>query len=184
VVNAVALGHFAAAWVRNEWISPLFHENRSSSVSLASSMVMEGNLITLAASFWQLVALSGESNLRTFNADTVRRAQSLCLTRYSSLYCKRSTDAGSNVNSDLMISAALGASASEFSSMASLKRMSCPWTLECSLSRAHAASKHLRARRYFSVQNISTSHLTAELNTYSSECTPRIRRFVRQYFAG
>lgn len=66
-------------------------------------MVINGSLIRAAASFSILTVESRDIDLRTFNADRIRLAQSLFLERYSSLYCERFVKAGNSVNSDLII---------------------------------------------------------------------------------
>jgi hypothetical protein len=125
---------------------------------LASSEVIVGNCNTPTASLPHCPAESGASNFRTLRADSVRLAQSLFLERYSSLYWERFTDAGSSVNSDLMTSADLAGTPSISLSIASLNLTICSWTFECSLSRAAAARRHLRASRYFSVGQVSVRH--------------------------
>ena len=74
-------GHFSAALDLKASVSWLFQELRVSNTSFASSKVMEGSLISAAALEAQLDVDSGDSNFRTFNAERVRRAHSLCLER-------------------------------------------------------------------------------------------------------
>jgi len=152
-----ALGHFAAAAFRKVSTSLLFHELKSSNPSFASSNEMVGNFNTPTISFSHFAAASGASNFRTLRAESVRLAQSLFLERYSSLYSLKFIDAGSSVNSDLITTADLAGTPSRSLSIASSNRTICSWTFECSLSRAAAARRHLRARRYFSVCGVSTS---------------------------
>jgi len=150
-----AFGHFAAAAFRKFVSSLLFHELNSSKPSWASSEVIFGNFNTSTTSLPHCPTESGVSNFRTLKTDSVRLAQSLFLDRYSSLYWERFTDGGRSVNSDLMTSADFAGTPSMSLSRASLNLMVCSWILECSLSRAAAATRHLRARRYFSNRLVS-----------------------------
>jgi len=125
VLKTVALGHFSPAVFRKVSISLLFHVLRSTNPSLASSKVMVGRLRIAATSFSILGAESGLNIFRTLSPDSVRRAQSLCLERYSSLYCARFTGVGKRVNSVLMTSADVRDNPLIFSSRASLNRMVC-----------------------------------------------------------
>lgn len=175
VEKTVALGHLAAAFERNAFASLLFHEQRSSYVSFASSNVMLGRLKTLTISFSTLEADSGDSIFRTLRADTVLRAQSLFLLKYSSLNFFRSPPAGSSVNSDLMTSRASGEIDSASFSMAMANRTISSCTLECSLSRAAAARRHFRASRYLAEAFVSKRSLNKYLKTYIFGCTPQSR---------
>jgi len=78
-----------------------------------------------AMSISQLDEESGDSSFRVFNPESVRRAQSLCRERYSSLNWAREDDEGMSVNSDLIISADFGFTVSISLSIASLKRTIC-----------------------------------------------------------
>lgn len=74
-------------------------------------------------SFSMLEDESGDNSLRTVNPERVRRAQSLCLPRYSSLTFAREADTGRSLNTDLMTSAVFGLRVSKSWSKANLKRM-------------------------------------------------------------
>lgn len=69
-------------------------------------------------------------SFRADSAETVLLAQSLCLARYSSLNWVSVVEEGMRVNSDLIISAALGGSSAKSLSRASLNLMVCRWTSE------------------------------------------------------
>jgi len=150
-----AFGHFPAAAFWKLVSSLLFHELKSSKPSWASSEVMFGNFNTSTTSLPHCPTESGASNFRILRPESVRPAQSLFRDRYSSLYRERFTDDGSNVNSDLRTSADFAGTLSMSLSSASLNLTVCSWSLECSLSRAAAARRHLRARRYFSNRLVS-----------------------------
>jgi hypothetical protein len=140
--------------------------------------------MTAATSFSQLDADSGDNNFLTRIAESVLCVESLCIARYSSLYCVRDVDAGKILNSDLIILIDFGGMAFISLSMASLKRTVWSWTRGCSLSRAAAARRHFKARRYFSGTDISMAMRKDRAIAYSSEYTPQNLQFGHQCSSG